>query len=64
MKLFDSSVFQFCAIILIVAGLAAGLSSDVTWKDWIDIAMVLIGIYASKESVRYGATAYKDRPSA
>lgn len=58
MKLLCSTVFQFCAIILIVAGIAAGNTGDLTWKDWLDQAVYFVGIYASKEGVRYGATAY------
>jgi hypothetical protein len=60
MKLFESSVFQFCILILFIAGLAAGFTDDLTWKDWLEAAMVLIGIYTTKEVGRYGASAYKD----
>jgi len=58
-KLFESSVFQFCILILLVAALAAGFTDDLTWKDWVDTAMVLIGIYTTKEGVKYGASAYE-----
>jgi len=58
-KLFNSSVFQFCLIILFISGMAAGFTDDLTWKDWLDTAMVLIGIYTTKEGVKYGASAYE-----
>jgi len=59
-KLFDSTVFQFCGIILFVSGLAA-LTGEITWAEWLDASKYLIGIYATKESVKYGATAYKEK---
>lgn len=63
MKVFESTTFQFCFMVLVVAGLAAGFSGDVTWADWLNNAVYLIGIYAGKEGVRHGATAYKERQS-
>lgn len=59
MKLFESSTFQFCMIILVCSAFAAGFTDDLTWKDWLNEAIIMLGIYASKEGVRYGAEAYK-----
>jgi len=59
MKLFQSSTFQFCLIVLFVSGVAAGFTGDLTWKDWLDEAVYFVGIYAGKEGIRYGADAHK-----
>lgn len=53
MKLTDSTTFQFSFIILFIAGIAAGFTDDLTWKDWLDTAVYFVGIYAGKEGVRY-----------
>jgi len=56
-KLFRSTVFQFCILILITSAVAAA-NGMLTWIEWLNEAVVLVGIYASKEGVRYGAAAY------
>lgn len=60
MRLFESSTFQFCLIILIVAGIAA-LNNKITWSAWLDASIYFVGIYAGKEGVEKGANAYKQR---
>jgi len=62
MKLFESSTFQFCFMVLAVSAVAAGLTEDLTWKDWLKEAVYFVGIYAGKEGVKYGTQAYKDKP--
>jgi hypothetical protein len=59
LKLLESSTFKFCAMVLVVAGIAAAYSPDLTWKDWLDQAVYFVGIYAGKEGVRYASDAYK-----
>lgn len=54
--LVQSTTFQFAALVLIVSGLAAA-NGALSWQEWINEAVILVGIYASKEGVRYGATA-------
>lgn len=61
MKLFESTTFQFCAIVLTTGALAAGFTEDLTWKDWLDAAVYFVGIYAGKEGVRYSSEAYRDK---
>lgn len=58
MKLFNSTTFQFSALVLFI-GILATLYSDVTWLQWFDQAKYYVGIYASKEGIRYGSEAYK-----
>ena len=58
--LFKSSTFQFCLLVLIVAGIAA-LNDKITWAAWLDASIYFVGIYAGKEGVSKGATAYKER---
>ena len=58
----NSTTAQFGVSILTVGALAAGFS-DYTWTLWMDQAIIIIGIYASKEGVRYGAEAYSNRPA-
>ena len=60
MKLLESSVFQFCAMVLIISAVAAA-SGELSWTEWLSEAVVMIGIYASKEGVKYGAAAYKGK---
>ena len=60
MKIFESTVFQFCAMVLIISAIAAA-NGELTWTEWLSEAVVMIGIYASKEGIKYGATAYKER---
>ncbi len=62
MKLFESSTFQFCLLVLGASAFAAGLTDDLSWKDWFDGAVYFVGIYASKEGVKYGSNAYKEKP--
>lgn len=57
-RLFGSTTFQFCLIVLAISGVAAGVTDDLTWKDWLKEAVYFVGIYAGKEGVRYGAEAY------
>ena len=61
MKLFESSVFQFCLIILFASALAAGFTDDLTWKEWLKEAVYFVGIYAGKEGVKYSASAYEGK---
>jgi len=58
-KLLTSTVFQFSFMILAGSAIAAGFSAELTWKDWLSEAVIVLGIYASKEGIRYGAEAYK-----
>ena len=60
MNLLKSTVFQFCAMVLVISAIAAA-NGELTWAGWLSEAVVMVGIYASKEGVKYGATAYKDR---
>lgn len=59
MKIFESKVFQFCAMVLIISAIAAA-NGELTWKEWLSEAVVMIGIFASKEGVKYGAAAYRE----
>jgi hypothetical protein len=61
MKLFQSTTFQFCFIVLAVSGVAAGFTDDLTWKDWLKEAVYFVGIYAGKEGIKYGASAYEGK---
>lgn len=63
MRLLSSTTFQFCFLILFVSGIAAYNTGDLTWKDWLDASIYLIGIYAGKEGVRYGSDAYRNKNS-
>ena len=58
-KLFESSVFQFSILILSTSALAAGFTEDLSWKDWLSEAIIILGIFATKEGVKYGAEAYE-----
>ncbi len=58
-KLFESSVFVFSALVLIVAAIAVITTDDLNWNDWLTQAVYFVGIYAGKESVRYGSSAYQ-----
>jgi len=59
-RLLGSTVFQFCAMVLTGSAIAAA-NGQLTWAEWLSEAVVMIGIYASKEGVRYGASAYENR---
>lgn len=61
MKLIQSTTFQMCVVILAVGALAAGFTSDVTWLQWLDKALDAVFVYAAKESIRYGASAYETK---
>ena len=61
MKLIKSTVFQMCVIVLIIGALAAGFTEDVTWLEWLDKALEAVFVYAAKESIRYGASAYEGK---
>ena len=56
----ESTTAQFGICILAVGALAAGFS-DLTWAAWFDGALVILGTYATKEGVRYGSEAYKNK---
>jgi hypothetical protein len=58
MKLLESTTFQMCVVVLTIGALAAGFTSDVTWLEWLDKALEAVFVYAAKESVKYGASAY------
>jgi len=59
-RLSSSTVFQFCALVLAASAIAA-FQGTLEWSQWLSEAVVLVGIYASKEGVKYGAEAYKDK---
>ena len=59
-KLSDSSVFAFCAVVLGGSAVAA-FNGQLSWEAWLTEAVVLVGIYASKEGIRYGASAYENK---
>jgi len=58
LKLLESTTFQFCGLVLTVSALAA-VNGDLKWLEWLNEAVILIGIFASKEGVKYGAKAYE-----
>jgi len=60
MNVFKSTTFQFCGMVLTVSALAAA-NGNLTWAAWLDQAVILVGIYASKEGVKYGAEAYGNK---
>lgn len=60
MKLFNSTTFQFCFIILFVAAIAA-LNGKITWSAWLEAGVYFAGIYAGKEGISKSAAAYKER---
>lgn len=60
-KLRDSSVFNALALIL-TAGFMLVLFKGLTPISWLDAAMVGLGIYASKEGVKYASSAYENKP--
>ena len=64
MKLLNSSVFQFCMLILIPLFIVLLNTEKATWKDWMEwaeVAVYFVGIYAGKEGTKYAASAYKER---
>lgn len=61
MKLLQSTTFWFSVVILFVAGLAAWFDSEYSWAEWVDAGISLVMFYAGKESIRYGAEAYKEK---
>ena len=60
-KLLTSSVFQFSFMILAGSAAAAGFSESLTWKEWLSESVIILGIYASKEGVKYGVSAYEGK---
>ena len=58
-KFYESTTAQFGIMILSVAALAVGFS-DLTWVQWLDAAKWIMGFFASKEGIRYGAEAYSN----
>lgn len=58
MKLLKSSVFQFCFMVLFIAGIAA-YNDKITWELWLTQAVYFVGIFAGKEGVKYSASAYE-----
>ena len=60
-KLLTSTVFQFSFMILAGSAAAAAFSDGLTWSQWLSEAVIILGIYASKEGVRYGAEAYGNK---
>jgi len=60
-KFYESTTAQFAIFVLSIAALAAGFTDQLTWTAWLDSAMVALGIYASKEGVRYSAEAYQNK---
>ena len=56
----ESTTAQFGIAILTVGVLAVGYS-DYTWEAWMIQAIVVLGIYAGKEGVRYSAEAYQNK---
>jgi len=61
MKLLESTTFQMCVFVLLVGALAAGFTKDVTWLQWLDKALEAVFVYAAKESIKYGASAYEGK---
>jgi len=61
MKLINSTTFQMCIIVLFIGAMAAGFTKDVTWLQWFEKALEAVFIYAAKESVKYGASAYSGK---
>ena len=61
-KFYESTTAQFALLVLLVAGLAAGFHLDPNfgWAQWADLGKWAVGIYATKEGVRYGAEAVKN----
>lgn len=61
-KFYESTTAQFGIFILSVGALAAGFS-DLTWDKWLESSLVILGIYGTKESVKYGSAAYQNKPT-
>lgn len=57
---YESTTAQFSLIVLSAAALAAGfqLDPDFGWKEWSELGKWAVGIYATKEGIRYGSEAY------
>jgi len=65
MRLVESTVFQLGVLMLAICGLAIYNGAEgLTMKDWMDYAQTFLYTYAGKESMKYGATAYKDKVNA
>ena len=59
LTVFKSTTFQFAFMVLVASAVAAFMG-QLEWVKWLDEAVVLVGIYASKEGIKYGATAYTE----
>lgn len=59
LTVFKSTTFQFCFMVLAGSAVAAFMG-QLAWATWLDQAVILVGIYASKEGVRYSAAAYTE----
>lgn len=59
LPVFKSTTFQFCFMVLVASAVAAFMG-QLAWVKWMEEAVVLVGIYASKEGIRYGASAYSE----
>jgi len=57
-KVYESTTAQFGIGILVIGALAV-VYSDLTWLQWLEAAKWILGTYAAKEGVKYGAEAYK-----
>jgi len=52
-KLFDSTTFKFCFLVMIAGAFVAGFSDELSWLVWFEKSVYFVGIYASKEGARY-----------
>ncbi len=59
-KFWESTTAQFGIFILSVGAMAAGFS-NYQWDQWMIQAVIVLGIYASKEGIRYSAEAYQNK---
>ncbi len=57
---YESTTAQFGLLILSTGALAAGFT-DYTWSSWMDNAIIVLGIYGTKEIGGKAATAYKEK---
>lgn len=60
LKLIDSSTFILIVIVMAVTAVVA-YYTDFTWTAWVNQLNMYITGYVLKESVRYGAEAYKNK---
>lgn len=57
-QLLDSTTFKFCLLVMIAGAIVAGFSDELSWLVWFEKSVYFVGIYATKEGVRYGAEAH------